>query len=506
MRIEGTDGNDIIEVIVDGPSISYVDAGAGNDSVTGSEQADVIVGGSGDDVIDGLGGNDWLHGGSGNDTLDGGAGDDFVVGGWDDDVLSGGADEDTVYGGYGDDVIHDQEGLDYIYGGSGNDTFYGSNDVYDNLYGGAGDDTFFSIGRDHIFGGQGNDFIDVSSGVGASSINVFRGEGHDVVKGGITNDWSQIRFGNTISEDDLFFTRTGNDLKILVLGENQSVTIQDYYESTRPRVEVRIHGSWYVADSGGTSKHGAIDALVARDAALSAQPVGEYNIISDSVLAERSDVFEAVWSHIDLSHANSQVYRGISSLIHSSQNILYGGDGNDFLSYSYTESSASVYLYGGSGDDDLQGGVLNDILGNDQIYAGLGDDVLQGQDGDDVLYGGAGSDVLSGGTGVDHLYGGSGSDTFVFENGTAFLDMDVIEDFSLTDGDKIDISDLLENYDPLADVLSDFVQIIDDGTSSYLSVDSDGGADNFMQIAVLHNVTALTDEDMLEANGALVAT
>ena len=116
VRIEGTDGNDIIEVIVDGPSITYVDAGAGDDIVEGTEQADILYGNTGDDTLNGYGGNDWLHGGQGDDTIDGGAGDDLVIGGRDSDYLIGGADTDHIYGNAGDDTLIGMSGRLAIWG------------------------------------------------------------------------------------------------------------------------------------------------------------------------------------------------------------------------------------------------------------------------------------------------------------------------------------------------------------------------------------------------------
>jgi Ca2+-binding RTX toxin-like protein len=141
VKFKGTDGNDIIQVHVDGPSITYIDAGAGNDTVTGTEQADIIVGGAGDDIIDGLGGNDWLYGGDGQDLINGGNGDDLVVGGYDNDILRGGNDQDSIHGSYGNDILYGDVGLDHIYGGKGDDTLYASNGEQDRLYGEDGDDT-----------------------------------------------------------------------------------------------------------------------------------------------------------------------------------------------------------------------------------------------------------------------------------------------------------------------------------------------------------------------------
>lgn len=81
---------------------------------------------------------------------------------------------------------------------------------------------------------------------------------------------------------------------------------------------------------------------------------------------------------------------------------------------------------------------------NDTLAGGAGDDVLSGGGGRDFLIGGAGNDRLIGGVGADTLTGGSGADTFVF---TKLNDMpvsgrnhDVITDFSVTDGDRIDLA------------------------------------------------------------------
>jgi len=64
---------------------------------------------------------------------------------------------------------------------------------------------------------------------------------------------------------------------------------------------------------------------------------------------------------------------------------------------------------------------------------------------------------------------------------------------------------LLIGYDPLTDAITDFVQITESGTNSYLNVDADGGADNFVQVAYIYNETGLTDEDALQTSGNLIA-
>ena len=161
--------------------------------------------------------------------------------------------------------------------------------------------------------------------------------------------------------------------------------------------------------------------------------------------------------------------------------IIDGGSGND---------TVTVYEEGTSGADTLNGSVFNETL-----YGRDGDDMLYGNDGDDILYGGGDTDTLS---------GGNGADVFVFESASAFSNVDTVTDFDVSESDVIDIADLLSGYDPLTDAISDFVQITDNGTDSVLSVDADGGADNFVQVATLLNVTGLTDEDALETSGNLI--
>lgn len=130
---------------------------------------------------------------------------------------------------------------------------------------------------------------------------------------------------------------------------------------------------------------------------------------------------------------------------------------------------------------------------------------LIGGDSENVLSGERGNDILAGQDGRDTLTGGKGSDTFLFESDSAFNDTDVITDFRTSQGDALDISDLLVGYDPDQDAIDQFIQITDNGTDSTLSVDVNGGGDNFQVVATLTNVTGLTDEDSLLSNGNIIA-
>jgi Ca2+-binding RTX toxin-like protein len=137
-------------------SIQQVNAGNGNDTVTGSNGDDWILGEAGIDTLYGGIGNDHLIGGSGADVLNGGsdsdwaqyytattgvsaslaspatntgdaAGDTYVSienlgGSLYDDTLTGDATANRLDGGYGNDTLIGGLGADTLDGGEGNDT------------------------------------------------------------------------------------------------------------------------------------------------------------------------------------------------------------------------------------------------------------------------------------------------------------------------------------------------------------------------------------------------
>ncbi|WP_085694948.1 S-layer family protein, partial [Pseudomonas sp. B7(2017)] len=117
------------------------------------------------------------------------------------------------------------------------------------------------------------------------------------------------------------------------------------------------------------------------------------------------------------------------------------------------------------GNDTLLGGAGNDIL-----FGSGGNDLLDGGKGNDILLGGTGNDTLIGGQGNDILIGGSGGDTFVWKAGDT--GNDVIKDFKASEGDRIDLRDLLQGES--GSTIENFLKITTvDGVSS-LQVSSAG--------------------------------
>ncbi len=216
--VEGTDGDDIIDVNYTGdPDGDMVDGNdailpghsgnddlimgyGGNDTIFAGEGNDTIYAGTGNNYVDAGSGDDTIHGATGDDTLIGGDGDDWIHGGSGDDTIFGDDGDDFLHGGKGDDVIFGGDGNDTIHGGSGNDTLFGG-DGDDILYGGKGDDTIFGdagddvihtgSGDNTVFGGDGNDTIHLGDGVNT----VFGGADRDVIIGGTAG--SHVDGGST---------------------------------------------------------------------------------------------------------------------------------------------------------------------------------------------------------------------------------------------------------------------------------------------------------------------
>lgn len=201
---------------------------------------------------------------------------------------------------------------------------------------------------------------------------------------------------------------------------------------------------------------------------------------------------------------------------------IYGGDGNDQIRGDVGNDmlygdAGNDRIYGGDGDDRIYGGDGNDTLsgddGDDNLYGENGNDLLYGKNGNDRLVGGAGNDllrgdagddILIGGAGNDILYGGAGADTFIFESATAFSGFDTICDFSVSGGDKIDLSDVLTAFNPSSDAVADFVRISLVRGEHILSLDTNGGGDSFTDIARIRGLKGVIDVDALFDGGTLI--
>lgn len=157
------------------------------------------------------------------------------------------------------------------------------------------------------------------------------------------------------------------------------------------------------------------------------------------------------------------------------------------------ESASGGGSITGDGDDNT----LNGTNGNDTIFGLAGNDTIDGGGGDDNIYGDIGSDTLTGGLGLDR---------FTFETATAFTGVDTVTDFSISDGDKINLTDILDSFDMLQDSIDDFVSLSVNSGNTTLSVDRDGtGSTYTMQaVVIINNMTWSSVTDMA-TEGSLLA-
>lgn len=173
-------------------------------------------------------------------------------------------------------------------------------------------------------------------------------------------------------------------------------------------------------------------------------------------------------------------------------------------------NDAPNVLAGTAGDDQLHGHGGNDLLwgraGGDRLYGDGGHDRVYGQDGHDKLYGGSGhdrifggtgNDWIDGGTGIDQLTGGTGADRFVYR--AAGEGGDTIVDFSVGDGDKLDLSRLMDKLGVDCDpYVEGYLQMTEAPEGVLVGLDTDGGGDSYTTFLTL------ADLSLAEMEGALI--
>ncbi len=94
--------------------IEWVTGTPNADKIIGNHLANKLDGDGGNDTLIAQNGSDELLGGAGNDLLEGGNGADQLNGGDDNDTLRGGADDDVLIGGLGGDLLAGDAGQDRI--------------------------------------------------------------------------------------------------------------------------------------------------------------------------------------------------------------------------------------------------------------------------------------------------------------------------------------------------------------------------------------------------------
>ena len=208
-------------------------------------------------------GNDSLYGYAGNDTLSGEAGNDWISGHGGNDTLSGDGGNDTLYGGGGNDTLRGGAGNDYLYGNNGTDTLDGGTGN-DYLYGGSG--------NDRLDGGGGNDYLSGDSG--ADTYLFGKGSGSDTINNysASSTENDRVNFGAGVSERQIWFQRSGDNLELSLIGTNDKLTLQNWYSNSTYRVR------GFDLGNGKTLLENQVDNLVSAMAAFSPPAAGQTSL------------------------------------------------------------------------------------------------------------------------------------------------------------------------------------------------------------------------------------
>lgn len=255
-----------------------------------------------------------------------------------------------------------------------------------------------------ILGGTGNDTL---SG-GPSADTIFGGDGSDTLSGNGGNDTLVGGAGG----DSL----TGNDGNDTLFGDGGNDTLAG---SAGDDILVGGTGDDTLSGDGGN------DTLYGDEGKDTVSGGADNDIL---VGGADDDTLSG-------DGGNDTLYGGFGDDAlngNDGQDILVGGDGNDTLN----GGNDADTLFGGAGNDNLSGGAGNDIL-----VGGAGNDILDGGDSNDTLFGGAGNSTLT---------GGADADTFVWNVGDSGTT--TVTDFKLTDGDKLNLADLLSGHEGATDL------------------------------------------------------
>jgi Ca2+-binding RTX toxin-like protein len=380
--VNGTGMPDMFEVRFGGGTVwTYNDIM--NQSLTGTEEADVITGDYQDNILLGRGGDDVLNGDHGDDILEGGAGNDSVAGG-------DGTDTYRFARGDGDDVVSDWNPgnvLEFSVGilpgdvrvrVDGPDIILTVNNgggsvrlVYAVYYTGV-IETRFADGTVWTH----DDLVDQSL-TGSEEAELLTGYYRENVIRGLGGDDALI--GSYLG--DLLEGGAGSDLLAGDYGD-------DRYRFERGFGDDVIQEAKY--GYGGYDRIEFMGDILPGEVTIWTTDGGRDLVISITGTTDRIRLDDAIFD---------------DSLI--LEEIVFA-DGTVWTAAHLLASVVAAppldnEYFGTAGADALTGGVSGDIL--------------HGAAGDDALDGGAGSDHLDGGVGTDALKGGAGNDIYYFQSG-----------------------------------------------------------------------------------------
>ncbi len=338
---------------------------------------------------------------SGANVLSGGAGDDtYIVGAGDSVVEEANAGNDTIRitaGSVGVYSIGDYAnvenlelastllGASSLVGDEGANSLIGN--AYENVINGYGGDDFI---QDSPSTGGGSDSDTLIGGSGNDTLLSYGG--FDSLDGGIGDD---LLISSSSSGTYLFGRGSGSDTL-------RSRTYSYLYGTVQFQAGVSPDDLVFTRDG--------VDLLIG----ISADPA---TLLLATYFMDESSYNQGGQLRAKFADGTTWAYAEFAQRVRAALEDGVPSAGDDVLSGSAADDDIAALegndvVFGGAGNDTESGDE-----GSDSLYGDAGDDVLDGGADEDSLYGGAGSDTLIGGSGNDQLSGGSGSDTYVFNSG-----------------------------------------------------------------------------------------
>jgi len=451
----GADGNDTLD---GGAGADTLDGGIGNDTFYVDSSLDVVLDSSGTDTI--YSSAEVFDMSTNATTAEiiflTGAGI-RVIGNALDNTITGTNGANILDGGAGNDTINGGIGADSMIGGAGNDTFTvdNANDKVFELVGDAGHDVVNSSvtyslalpGAEGVedlnlmgtaaLNGTGNGIANVITGNTAAN-TLTGGAGDDTLIGGAGNDVYMINDVNDANDKIIELGLGGTDTVLA----KYSYTLSSEIESL-----VLVEGAGAINGTGGDTDNtitGNSDANIMSGGlgddiyyiSSSGITSGNYTLSNDTVIEGANAGTDTIFADFSFSLVGIDNVEGLT-LTGKTAIWAQGNDGDNIL----TGNSAANTFIGGLGDDTYVADAKDVIIensneGNDTIQigasyslvpldhvnieniilAGKGNFNATGNDAVNILTGNDGKNILDGGFGADTMIGGNGNDTYKVDN------------------------------------------------------------------------------------------
>ena len=341
----------------------------GNDSIIGSDDADVIDGFEGNDTLDGRGGADLIHGGAGNDRLVGGG--DLSI-----DTLAGGAGNDTYVVNSGETL--DQATLDII----------GADLVIEAT--GEGVDSVLVTGSYLLRADAEIEFLSVLDPAGTSGAYLYGNRFAQT----ITGSAGANEIADGAGAADTLIGLGGDDIYFVDTAATQLIEAQG---GGRDTVYVSVG---YTLQSGSS-----VEAL--------------YNNVDAGLALVGNELAQLIGVLSTGAYADSITGGG-------GADTLVGGLGNDV--YTVSDVRVVVVERAGEGNDTVLASVSYTLAADAEVETlsttlrQSGDAInLTGNRFAQQIVGNYGSNILTGGGGTDTLAGSRGNDTYSISDANTVL-------------------------------------------------------------------------------------